>query len=93
MVKAKGNVLSDVIYPVLMLPAMAFIAIQVYEINARSAVSNEKIYQNEKAISENREEIKVLRDKHFREEPGRENKVLPPTEVLPLDRRRLRTEE
>jgi hypothetical protein len=49
--KAKGNILSDVIYPMLMIPAMAFIAVQVYEINAKNAVSAEKIAHNAAAIT------------------------------------------
>ncbi len=53
----KSELLGDVVYPVIMIPFMAFIAVQVYQINARTAADHVVTIANAKQIATNQSNI------------------------------------
>ena len=89
-----SGILGGVVYPMFMLPAMGFLLVQVYQINARSAGDHISIIANSEGIIANRMSITRLEAEYFSKRPEKEEpKVKVPIEAIPLDRRKLRVEK
>ncbi len=86
-----SGILGGIVYPMFMLPAMGFLLIQVYQINARSASDHSTIVTNEKRISVVEQNVLTHLVRH--NDPAKMPPVIGPPLIQFKDRReKLRVE-